>query len=69
MWLARPGMKAWLHYIQGNLRNISMYLSTVLWFILNWLSEPFSIGIWEVFLDFPAAIRTPQTLNFQSCLN
>jgi len=43
MWSARPSMKARLHYIQGNLRNFSMYLSTGLWFILNWLNEPFSV--------------------------
>ena len=57
MWSARPSMKARLHYIQGNLRNFSMYLSTGLWFILNWRSEPFSVGIWEVFLDFRSVIH------------
>jgi len=56
MWSARPSMKSQLHYIQGNLRNFSMYLSTGLWFILNRRSEPFSVGIWEVFPDLPVAM-------------
>jgi len=32
-----------------------MSLSMGLWFILNWLSEPFSVGIREVFPDLPVA--------------
>jgi len=32
-------------------RNIVAYLSMDLWVILNWMSKPFSIEIWEVFPD------------------
>jgi len=40
----------------GHRRTIVVYLSKGLWFILNWLSEPFSIEIWEVFPDLTVAM-------------